>query len=240
METKKNPKVAVNRNSSIYFAVALALVLVMINLALNFQSVNQNNEYLSDLNLEIIDDEIIPITDHPEKLPPEQKQPVVPDDIEEVPDDQEIEESLIDATDLNEDEPIIDVEDLNDIVEEPIEEDIPFPLIEHVPTFPGCEKGNNEQKRKCMSDKIAKHVQKKFNTDLAEGLGLSGVQKIYVMFKINKKGEIIGVQSRAPHPKLQKEAERVINLLPKMKPGMQRDKPVNVKYSLPIIFKVQD
>ena len=48
------------------------------------------------------------------------------------------------------------------------------------------------------------------------------------------------VRSRAPHPRLEKEAARVINMLPKMKPGKQRGKPVIVPYSLPITFQVQD
>jgi len=53
-------------------------------------------------------------------------------------------------------------------------------------------------------------------------------------------GNVIGVRARAPHPRLEKEAVRVINLLPKMKPGRQRGKAVIVPYSLPIIFQVQD
>ena len=91
-----------------------------------------------------------------------------------------------------------------------------------------------------MSNKIQKFVQKKFNTELAEELGLTGKQRISVVFKIDKRGNVVGVRSRAPHPRLEKEAARVINLLPKMKPGIQRDKAVNVSYSLPIVFLVQD
>ena len=91
-----------------------------------------------------------------------------------------------------------------------------------------------------MSAKIAKFVQRKFNTDLAGDLGLSGKQRISVIFKINKNGDVTGVRSRAPHPRLEKEAARVINLLPKMKPGRQRGKAVIVPYSLPITFQVQD
>jgi len=91
-----------------------------------------------------------------------------------------------------------------------------------------------------MSKKISKFVQKKFNTELASDLGLSGRQKISVIFKIDKNGNITGVRSRAPHPRLEKEAARVINSLPKMKPGKQRGKAVIVPYSLPIIFQVQD
>ncbi len=91
-----------------------------------------------------------------------------------------------------------------------------------------------------MSAKINKFVQKKFNTDLAGDLGLTGRQRINVIFKIDKHGNVVGVRSRAPHPRLEKEAARVINLLPKMKPGKQRGKAVTVSYSLPIIFQVQD
>ena len=91
-----------------------------------------------------------------------------------------------------------------------------------------------------MSEKITKFVQKKFNTDLAGDLGLSGRQRISVIFKIDKTGNITGIRARAPHPGLEKEAARVIGMLPKMKPGKQRGKAVTVPYSLPIIFQVQD
>lgn len=113
-------------------------------------------------------------------------------------------------------------------------------VIENVPVFPGCESGSNDAKRKCMSDKISEFVRRKFNTDLAGDLGLTGRQRINVIFKIDKSGNVVGIRARAPHPRLQAEAERVVNLLPKMKPGKQRGKPVVVPYSLPIIFQVQD
>ena len=117
---------------------------------------------------------------------------------------------------------------------------MPFAVIENVPVFPGCDKGNNEWKRQCMSEKIAKFVQRKFNTELAGDLGLSGRQRISVIFRIDTQGNVVGVRARAPHPRLEKEAVRVINLLPKMKPGRQRGRAVIVPYSLPIIFQVQD
>ena len=126
-------------------------------------------------------------------------------------------------------------------VQDPVEEpEVPFLIVEYVPEYPGCEKGSNAEKRKCMSKKISKFVQRKFNTDLANDLGLTGKQKISVVFKIDKNGSIIGVRSRAPHPRLEQEAARVINLLPKMKPGRQRGRAVVVPYSLPIVFEVQD
>jgi len=171
--------------------------------------------------------------------PPPPPPPVAPEVIEIVEDEEEIEETVIESTETDEEEEIVEIEEVE--VEE-VEEDIevPFAVIENVPVFPGCEKGNNDTKRKCMSDKITKFVQKKFNTDIAGDLGLTGRQRISVIFKIDKGGNVTGVRSRAPHPRLQKEAARVINLLPKMKPGKQRGKAVIVPYSLPILFQVQD
>ena len=45
--------------------------------------------------------------------------------------------------------------------------------------------------------------------------------------------------ARAPHARLEKEAKRVVGLLPKMIPGKQRGRPVNVTYMLPISFNVE-
>ena len=117
-------------------------------------------------------------------------------------------------------------------------DEVAFAVIENVPVFPGC-RGDNESKRKCMSEKIAKFISKKFNIELADGLGLKGIQRIAVIFKIDKNGNVTGVRARAPHKSLEDEAIRVVRLLPKMKPGLQDGKPVVVPYSLPIIFSVE-
>lgn len=121
------------------------------------------------------------------------------------------------------------------------DEEVPIPIlfIEQVPIYPGCEnEKTNDDKRKCMSDKITKLVQKQFNANLANDLGLTGRQTILTQFKIDNTGHVTDIKSRAPHPELQEEAKRVINKIPEMKPGQQRNKPVGVIYSLPIIFEV--
>ncbi|MCK0108499.1 energy transducer TonB [Flavobacteriaceae bacterium S0825] len=240
METKKNPRADVRRNSSIYFAVGLALMLLVANYSINYKTYDKEAIDIAMLSMGELDNEVIPITEHPVTPPPQTKPPVIPDDFDVKEDDDPIIEDIIDSTEDSEDDPILDVVDVDveDVPEDDVE--VPYILIEDVPVFPGCEEGNNKERRACMSNKISKHVQKKFNADLAEELGLSGKQTIRVMFKIDKTGNIVGVQSRAPHPKLEKEAARVINLLPKMKPGRQRGNAVTVSYSLPIIFQVQN
>ena len=205
---------------------------------INYKVYDKSSLNLDKVNMDALDEEEVPITEQVQPPPPPPPPPPAPEVIEIVEDEEEVEETVIESTETDQEEEI-DIEDLD--VEE-VEEDVevPFAVIENVPVFPGCERGNNAKKRKCMSEKIAKFVQRKFNTELAGDLGLSGRQRISVIFKIDKSGNVTGVRARAPHPRLEKEAQRVINLLPKMQPGKQRGKAVIVPYSLPIIFQVQD
>ncbi|GAL62904.1 energy transducer TonB [Algibacter lectus] len=239
MEPKKNPKANVGRNSSLYFAIGLALMLFLTNYAINFKTYDDVITDIGVVSMDEIEEEEIPITNLMQTPPPPPPPPAAPDVIEIVEDEVEIEETIIESTEVDQETEIVEVEEVEVVeVEEDIE--VPFAVIENVPVFPGCEKGNNAAKKACMSEKIQKFVTKKFNTELASELGLSGRQRINVIFKIDKTGNVVGVRSRAPHPGLEKEAARVINMLPKMKPGMQRGKAVTVPYSLPIVFQVQD
>ena len=239
MEPKKNPKSDVSRNGAIYFSVGLLLMLFLAYSAINYKTYDKEAIDIGQLNIDEELEEEIPITEQLQTPPPPPPPPAAPEVIEIVEDEEEIEETVIESTETDQEEEIVEIEEVEiEEVEEDIE--VPFAVIENVPVYPGCEKGNNDAKRKCMSDKITKFVQKKFNTGLAGDLGLSGRQRINVIFKIDKNGNVTGVRSRAPHPRLEKEAARVINMLPKMKPGRQRGKSVIVPYSLPIIFQVQD
>jgi len=122
----------------------------------------------------------------------------------------------------------------------PIEiEEVSFAEIDNVPVFPGC-KGTEEELRACLQNSITEYVSTNFNSGLAKSLDLeSGINKVYVLFKIDKDGKISEVKSRAPHKKLEEEAIRVIKSLPKMAPGKQKGKSVGVKYALPIAFMVE-
>ncbi|WP_431132419.1 energy transducer TonB [Psychroserpens mesophilus] len=135
----------------------------------------------------------------------------------------------------------IAVHNIEDI-EKPKVVDDPFNMInvEVVPIYPGCEYATtNNERIKCMSQKLGKLVQRKFNTGLANELGLSGLQKIDVQFKIDKNGLITEIKTRAPMQQLEDEAKRVVNKIPQMTPGKQREEPVSVLYNLPIMFQVR-
>ncbi|UZO81204.1 energy transducer TonB [Aquimarina sp. ERC-38] len=137
--------------------------------------------------------------------------------------------------------PEVPVDTIESIPNDEVPENVPFVAVERVPVFPGCEVlGSNEERAACFNEKVRKIVMRKFNTSLGNKYGLTGAQRIQAQFDVAKDGSIQNVKVRAPHPKLEQEARRVIGLLPNMIPGMQRDTPVAVKFQLPIYFKVED
>ncbi len=119
------------------------------------------------------------------------------------------------------------------------EQNIPFAAVEKVPKTHNCKDLTDQDLiKKCVSDEISKFVNRNFNIKIAESIGLTGVNRIYVRFKIDTSGNIVDIQSRGPALEIEEEANRVISALPKMIPGESKGEKVNVLYSLPIIFSV--
>lgn len=114
---------------------------------------------------------------------------------------------------------------------------------ESLPIYKGCENMNSlDEGKKCFSKKISLHFNKKFNSGLARSLELpAGRHRIYCMFKFSTNGEVTDIQVKAPHKVLKNEATRVIQMIPKLaSPGIQKGRPVSVRYSLPISFMVSN
>jgi len=133
----------------------------------------------------------------------------------------------------------VSIESLNTVEVEETIDTLPISLVSDYPEYPGCDKFDDKKmKFECFQQKIAKHIQRKFDSDIAAENGLSGIQKITIVFTINHEGDIVDVKARAPHPELQKEAVKAVNSLPKMKPAKQGYKKVNVTYALPLVFKI--
>ena len=245
---KKSQKHEANlqKNTTLYFQIGLIVCLLAVFglLEMKFEtSIPNYKEGLPPLDHEVFVHIPVIKTKVPAfEEPIKKKRLQDPTSFETVPDDtpddlfkEEFIESLPDT-------PTIDLDDFTPPVEKPVEpENVPFISIENAPIYPGCEKAKgNEARKKCMSEKITKLIQRKFSgSAIASDYGLTGRQKIDVQFTIDKTGKVTDVKTRAPHPKLEKEAVRVINFIPEMTPGRQRDNNVGVIYNLPIIFQVQ-
>ena len=234
MEPKKSPKADVGRNSSLYFVVGLALVMLMVWRALEWKTYDKTNDYDISMNVDDDLDEEVPMTEQI-KTPPPPPPPAAPEIIEIVEDEEEVEETVIESTETSQEEEIIEVEDVE--VEEEVEDiDVPFAVIEDVPIFPGCEGASD--KRACFQEMMQKHIGKNFRyPEIAQEMGVQG--RVSVMFTIQKDGSIGNVRMRGPDKNLEKEAARIIGKLPKMTPGKQRGRAVRVPFSIPITFKLQ-
>ncbi|MEP2937423.1 MAG: energy transducer TonB [Gilvibacter sp.] len=240
MEPKKNPKADVGRKSTLYFQIGMIVMLLLAWQAIEYKSYDRSNIDIGQLDMDDEFEEEVPVTEILNQPPPPPPPPPAPEVIDVVEDEEEVEETVIESTETDQNEEIVEIEEIEEVEEEVIA-DVPFAVIENVPIYPGCEgESGNNAKKKCMSDKIAKFVNKKFDTELASELGLSGRQRIAVQFKIDRNGNVVNVRARAPHPRLEQEAVEVVKSLPKMTPGKQRGKAVGVLYSLPILFQVQD
>jgi bla regulator protein BlaR1 len=111
--------------------------------------------------------------------------------------------------------------------------------VEQIAMFPECENLDSEQAKKCFATEISSVINKNFNIKLADELKLEGEVKIFTMFNINENGDVADIKVRAPHQKLVEEAERVLNLIPTLKPALKDGKPVKIKYALPIKFQIK-
>ena len=108
-------------------------------------------------------------------------------------------------------------------VEEPV-----YDMVEVMPEFPGGVRA--------MLDFIKKNIQ---YPEIARKNGIQG--RVIVGVVVDKNGSVTNLTIlKSIDPYLNKEAIRVIRLMPKWKPGTQMDKPVKVKYAIPVSFKLAD
>ena len=241
MKAKKNPNVMVSRNSSLFFAVGLCLMLLVTYSALNMKTYDKEEIAINVLDVEDMIEEEIPTVDINTPPPPPPPQ-VASEVITIVEDIADIEETVIKSTEIQMDDIIEDVVVEIEAVEvEEVEEEVtvPFAVVEKVPIYPGCTGKTNAELKKCFEQNIIAHVNKNFKfPELALELGING--KVFVMFNVDRDGYVTGIRSRGPDKVLEKEAERIISLLPRMTPANQRGKAVKVPYSIPIHFKLID
>ncbi|NQX84734.1 MAG: energy transducer TonB [Flavobacteriaceae bacterium] len=134
-----------------------------------------------------------------------------------------------------------DIEIVGDITVEPKNTIIGFIHVDTPPQFKNTPRHlSAEEKRRYFQKKVSAIISENFNINIAKALNLIGKQRIFVQFTITKNGQIEHIKTRAPHIKLEEEAQRILTLFPKFSPGKQNNIAVPVNYTLPIIFEVED
>lgn len=234
-ETKKNPKADLSKNSSLYFAIGLCLILFISWRAIEWKTYEKSQFDYQMLDVSSEEEEEVPITELKTPPPPPPPPAVAPQIIEVVKDEEEIVETVIESSETDQDEIVEDVE----VIEHEEEEiDVPFAIIEDAPLFPGCERVKKSERKQCFQESIQKHINRNFRyPEISQEMGVQG--RVFVSFVISKDGSITSIQTRGPDKNLEKEAARIIGKLPQMTPGKQRGRPVRVPFSIPITFKLQ-
>ncbi|WP_298894246.1 energy transducer TonB [uncultured Psychroserpens sp.] len=242
MKAKKNPKVDIGRNSSLYFAIGLNLMLLSTYLLFEHKSYKRDVQLNDIVQVDNFIDEDISIVNLNVPPPPPPPPPaMVPQEIKIVEDVVEIEETIIESSEVSQTDIVEYIASEDEVEVEEVEEDIevPFAVIEDIPVYPGCENGTKAEKKACFQKSIQEHIKKHFKyPQTAMDLGMHG--RVHVIFMIDKTGKVTGIKSRGPDKILETEAERIISLLPKMTPGKQRGMAVKVPYSIPISFVLEE
>lgn len=220
MKEKKTADANLEKKKGAYFAVGLMLSLALILGLFELKTFDNMATDLGQLQLDLLEEEIIPISQQAPPPPPPPPAPTT--QIQIVEDDEEIEEEL-EIEDMEVDEETEVNLEIVEEEEEIFEEEI-FTIVEKMPEFPGG------------TEKLFKYLGKNIEyPPMAKDAGIKG--KVYVTFVVDKDGSITDVKIlRGIGGGCDEEAVRVVKSMPRWSPGKQRGKSVRVQYNLPINF----
>jgi len=228
MELKKNPKADLEQYRGLFLQAGFIIAIGLLLLAFEWQTTTPQVEIFTMASSAEIEEEIVPITTlEMLSTPPPPPPPQIADILNIVNDDVEIAEEM-DIVDTEADQntqiELIELEE----TESSTSDAAVFFIVEDMPEFPGGEIGL----RKWVATNI------KYPPE-AHKTGLKG--KVFVRFVVTASGNVDRVEVvKSVDPLLDAEALRVVKMLPRWKPGMQRGRPVSVWYTLPINFQIQN
>jgi len=226
MHIKKSEKASLENDKLIYVLMGLVFVLSLVFVALEWTEKEVTKYEVTDT--EFLFEEEVEIQQTSQETPPPPPPPAVQEVevLNVVEDNVETESIEVNTEDDKETEVVIAAP-----VEAPVEEEeeeVVFVVVEKMPEFPG----GQQALFKYLSENVKYPV-------IAQENGIQG--RVICQFVVNRDGSIVDVEvvRSGGDPSLDKEAVRVIKSMPKWKAGQQRGKPVRVKYTVPVNFKLQ-
>lgn len=120
-------------------------------------------------------------------------------------------------------------------------EGIDYRIVDKAPIANGCNPDwSNEELKVCFTNQITKQLLSKIDISFLENQNLGkGTYSVNVFFTINKKGKVKGVRTEFQNEKIAKYIKNVVKLIDKVKPAYLDNKPVDVKYLIPIRFNIE-
>lgn len=230
MEIKKTKKADLENKKSTWMLIGYVIILGIMFVAFEWSKRDVKVDLSGALSDLVIEEEIeIPITEQPEEVtpPPPPPQEQVVEELTIVENDAEVEETTIASTEeLGQQVEIKYVAPVEE--EEEPEENVIFEVVEEQPEFPNGGMSG-------LMQYLSKNIK---YPPIAQENGTQG--RVIVQFVVNRDGSIVDAKvMRGVDPYLDKEALRVIKMMPKWSPGKQRNKPVRVKYTVPVMFRLQ-
>ena len=225
MQIKKSQQASLEDKKIVYVLMGFIFVLSLCYIALEWTEKEVTKYEVVDEDF-LIEDEV-EIQQTTQETPPPPPPPVVQEvEVLNVVEDDVETESIEISTEDNKEEVVIAAP--VEAPEEEEEEEVVFVVVESMPEFPG----GQQALFKYLGDNVKYPV-------IAQENGIQG--RVICQFVVNKDGSIVDIEvvRSGGDPSLDKEAVRVIKSMPKWKPGKQRGKPVRVKFTLPVNFKLQ-
>jgi protein TonB len=229
MEAKKSPKADLENKKTLFIQIGLVIALVLCLLAFNWTTGQKNDSVFEGMTEQAIEEEQIPVT---EEIPPEQAPPpevTVTDLFEIVQDDVVLtDEVSFDDDETTEDKVVEIYAPVSLQAEEEATEEEVFVIVEDMPKFKGGD-----------INKFREWVQKRVRyPEIASENGIQG--RVYITFVVETSGLVSSVSvTRSVDALLDEAAKEAVEASPKWEPGMQRGRPVRVRYSIPIIFQIE-
>ena len=249
MKPKKSPNVDLKKRTGLFFSIGLAIATFASLYAINYRSVEEGKKKIElDKLIDTTEDvqEVVMEENTPPPAPEEpEKVEIQPEILKPVDDDQKVDTDFK-STDTNKDDasnvpqPKINTTGVpggTGTGDEDIADDVQFFAIEQKPMFDQCKNVPKEEQEKCFKKALDAFVSKTLvYPEAAMQIGSQG--RVVVQFRIKKDGNVEVINTQGKDKILEKEARRVIEKLPKLIPGKQRDRPVAVIFSYPIVFKL--
>ena len=214
------------KDKLVYVLMGLVFVLSLVYVALEWTEREVTKHEIADT--EFLFEEEVEIQQTSQETPPPPPPPAVQEVevLNVVEDNVETESIEVNTEDDKETEVVIAAP--VEAQQEEEEEEVVFVIVESMPEFPG----GQQALFKFLSENVKYPV-------IAQENGIQG--RVICQFVVNKDGSIVDVEvvRSGGDPSLDKEAIRVIKSMPKWKPGKQLGKPVRVKYTVPVNFKLQ-
>lgn len=229
MEVKKSPKADLENKKTLFLQIGLVIALVLCLLAFNWTTGQKDDSLFDGMTEQAIEEEQIPVT---EEIPPEQAPPpdvTVTDLFEIVQDDVVLTtEVSFDDDETTEDKVVEIYAPVSLQAEEEATEEEVFVIVEDMPKFKGGD-----------INRFREWVQKRVRyPEIASENGIQG--RVYVTFVVETSGLVSNVSiTRSVDALLDDAAKEAVEASPKWEPGMQRGRPVRVRYSIPIIFQIE-